>query len=285
MLSDMFTTTIEETIFDLYYCDYCDTYLTHDSPSVRKTHNTGRKHKDAVMHYYKTWLEEARPAELEQCPGIPAAPTPAGGPPLISAGADGLLGRPGEALRGRPPPLSDLASALPTGSLNPTPQPPQQPFSSRQPHDREGKHGMGPPSHHLPSPHSHNRPTPPHQMRPPPHHHHSQMPPPHHQRHHLHHQHRMPGPPQMPPHLARGSDDNNPRNHLNRRHEPSHLQQHHGPFGGQLPPPMPPGSSPSNSSPSGFGSSGVHDPYGPPPMPPPGRPGGPPLQFSQHHRG
>ena len=28
-----------------YYCDYCDTYLTHDSPSVRKTHNGGRKHK------------------------------------------------------------------------------------------------------------------------------------------------------------------------------------------------------------------------------------------------
>lgn len=28
-----------------YYCDYCDTYLTHDSPAVRKQHNTGYKHK------------------------------------------------------------------------------------------------------------------------------------------------------------------------------------------------------------------------------------------------
>ncbi|MCO5591762.1 hypothetical protein L7F22_045754 [Adiantum nelumboides] len=28
-----------------YYCDYCDTYLTHDSPSVRKQHNAGYKHK------------------------------------------------------------------------------------------------------------------------------------------------------------------------------------------------------------------------------------------------
>jgi U1 small nuclear ribonucleoprotein C len=28
-----------------YYCDYCDVYLTHDSPAVRKAHNTGRKHK------------------------------------------------------------------------------------------------------------------------------------------------------------------------------------------------------------------------------------------------
>ncbi|CAD7672678.1 unnamed protein product [Nyctereutes procyonoides] len=29
-----------------FYCDYCDTYLTHDSPSVRKTHGSGRKHKE-----------------------------------------------------------------------------------------------------------------------------------------------------------------------------------------------------------------------------------------------
>ena len=41
-----------------YYCDYCDTYLTHDSPSVRKTHCSGRKHKDNVRDYYQTWMEE-----------------------------------------------------------------------------------------------------------------------------------------------------------------------------------------------------------------------------------
>lgn len=40
-----------------YYCDYCDTYLTHDSPSVRKTHCTGRKHKDNVKFYYQKWME------------------------------------------------------------------------------------------------------------------------------------------------------------------------------------------------------------------------------------
>merc|ERR1712071_625035 len=40
-----------------YYCDYCDTYLTHDSRSVRKTHLTGRKHKDCVREYYQAWLE------------------------------------------------------------------------------------------------------------------------------------------------------------------------------------------------------------------------------------
>ncbi|CAL8088586.1 unnamed protein product [Calicophoron daubneyi] len=41
-----------------YYCDYCDTYLTHDSPSVRKTHCGGRNHKDNVREYYQKWLEE-----------------------------------------------------------------------------------------------------------------------------------------------------------------------------------------------------------------------------------
>lgn len=41
-----------------YYCDYCDTYLTHDSPSVRKTHCTGRKHKDNVKFYYEKWMAE-----------------------------------------------------------------------------------------------------------------------------------------------------------------------------------------------------------------------------------
>ncbi|KFM61136.1 U1 small nuclear ribonucleoprotein C, partial [Stegodyphus mimosarum] len=41
-----------------YYCDYCDTYLTHDSPSVRKTHCNGRKHKDNVKFYYQKWVEE-----------------------------------------------------------------------------------------------------------------------------------------------------------------------------------------------------------------------------------
>ncbi|GBM73353.1 U1 small nuclear ribonucleoprotein C [Araneus ventricosus] len=41
-----------------YYCDYCDTYLTHDSPSVRKTHCNGRKHKDNVKFYYQKWMED-----------------------------------------------------------------------------------------------------------------------------------------------------------------------------------------------------------------------------------
>ena len=77
-----------------YYCDYCDTYLTHDSvsfiklqtiyfflqnievlllcyfskikPSVRKTHCTGRKHKENVRDYYQKWMEEQAQRLIDQ---------------------------------------------------------------------------------------------------------------------------------------------------------------------------------------------------------------------------
>ena len=32
--------------------DYCDSFLTHDSPAVRKQHNSGYKHKSNVKAYY-----------------------------------------------------------------------------------------------------------------------------------------------------------------------------------------------------------------------------------------
>lgn len=40
-----------------YYCHFCDMYLSQDSPSVRKTHCTGRKHRDNVQVYYQFWME------------------------------------------------------------------------------------------------------------------------------------------------------------------------------------------------------------------------------------
>lgn len=35
----------------MFYGDSCDTHLVHDSPSVRKTHWGGRKHKETVKAY------------------------------------------------------------------------------------------------------------------------------------------------------------------------------------------------------------------------------------------
>lgn len=49
-----------------YYCDYCDTYLTHDSPSVRKQHNAGYKHKANVRLFYKKFEEEQTQILIDQ---------------------------------------------------------------------------------------------------------------------------------------------------------------------------------------------------------------------------
>jgi U1 small nuclear ribonucleoprotein C len=49
-----------------YYCDYCDTYLTHDSPSVRKQHNSGYKHKANVRIYYQQFEEQQTQSLIDQ---------------------------------------------------------------------------------------------------------------------------------------------------------------------------------------------------------------------------
>lgn len=39
-----------------YFCDYCQTYLTHDSAPGRKQHNRGWKHRENVKMYYEQYL-------------------------------------------------------------------------------------------------------------------------------------------------------------------------------------------------------------------------------------
>ncbi|CAG0892387.1 unnamed protein product [Cyprideis torosa] len=89
-----------------YYCDYCDTFLTHDSPSVRKTHCGGRKHKDNVKFYYQKWMEEQAQSLIDQTtaaykagkiPGRGASIPPPGhmgGPPQHPMGGPGWGGPP-----------------------------------------------------------------------------------------------------------------------------------------------------------------------------------------------
>uniref|UniRef100_A0A8D3CUL1 Small nuclear ribonucleoprotein polypeptide C n=1 Tax=Scophthalmus maximus TaxID=52904 RepID=A0A8D3CUL1_SCOMX len=73
--------------FHRFYCDYCDTYLTHDSPSVRKTHCSGRKHKENVKDYYQKWMEEQAQSLIDKTTAafqqgkIPPTPFPGGPPP------------------------------------------------------------------------------------------------------------------------------------------------------------------------------------------------------------
>eukprot|EP00873_Tetraselmis_striata_P005055 jgi/Tetstr1/425319/TSEL_015769.t1 len=51
-----------------YYCDYCDTYLTHDSPTVRKQHNAGYKHKANVRNYFAQFEDQSQAAALMDDP-------------------------------------------------------------------------------------------------------------------------------------------------------------------------------------------------------------------------
>lgn len=41
-----------------YYCDYCKSYLTHDTMSVRKSHLMGKNHIKYYCNYYEQKAKE-----------------------------------------------------------------------------------------------------------------------------------------------------------------------------------------------------------------------------------
>ena len=89
-----------------YYCEVCDVFLTHDSQTVRKSHNAGRKHKDCSRAY---WEEVARELALErmQKMGIPAPG-----------------GMPGQGMGGMRPPMPvSMMSGMGGGMGLPPPMP------------------------------------------------------------------------------------------------------------------------------------------------------------------
>uniref|UniRef100_A0A1I7YGL7 U1 small nuclear ribonucleoprotein C n=1 Tax=Steinernema glaseri TaxID=37863 RepID=A0A1I7YGL7_9BILA len=127
-----------------YYCDYCDVFLTHDSPSVRKTHNGGRKHKESVRFFYQKWMESqaqrlvdatARAFRSGHMP--PPMPRMSGIPPLMP-------GMPVRPLMGAPP------FPMPPFGMFPGGVPP--PGMMRPPL-------MRPPMGMVPPPHLANRPS------------------------------------------------------------------------------------------------------------------------------
>ncbi|KNZ74821.1 U1 small nuclear ribonucleoprotein C [Termitomyces sp. J132] len=61
-----------------HYCDYCDVFLTHDSTSVRKAHNSGRNHLANVRDYYASLGHDKAQSIIDQ---ITAAYETSGGPP------------------------------------------------------------------------------------------------------------------------------------------------------------------------------------------------------------
>ncbi|KAG1684513.1 hypothetical protein DVH05_011027 [Phytophthora capsici] len=114
-----------------YYCDYCDTYLTHDSQAGRKQHNRGWKHRENVKLYYEQflagqgvmmnpgeWLRGPSPGGAlpprPNGPGMPGGYPPRGGPPR------GMMPPPGPGMRppmfrgppGGPPPMGVMAMGM-----------------------------------------------------------------------------------------------------------------------------------------------------------------------------
>mmetsp|Transcript_22031 Transcript_22031/g.52897 ORF Transcript_22031/g.52897 Transcript_22031/m.52897 type:complete len:121 (+) Transcript_22031:72-434(+) len=105
-----------------YYCDYCDAFLTHDSPSVRKQHNSGRKHRDNVKDYFAQFVSKQAQSIIDDIinrrlagitGGAGAAPPmqapPAGMPPGMAPG----------------PPGMGMAPPFPGGMMPPMGAPPQ----------------------------------------------------------------------------------------------------------------------------------------------------------------
>ena len=135
-----------------YFCDYCDTYLTHDSPSVRKTHCAGRKHKENVKFYYQKWMEEQAQNLIDATTAafkagkLPNAGHPHGGVAIPPPGAGGMPPGPPPPMMMAPPPRPGMGPppgappmgmppmGMPPGMRPPLGMPPGMPPQAMPPH-------------------------------------------------------------------------------------------------------------------------------------------------------
>ncbi|XP_056126520.1 U1 small nuclear ribonucleoprotein C [Rhinichthys klamathensis goyatoka] len=140
-----------------FYCDYCDTYLTHDSPSVRKTHCSGRKHKENVKDYYQKWMEEQAQSLIDKTTAafqqgkipptaFPGAPPPGGSllphPNISGPPRPGML--PAPPMGG--PPMMPMMGPPPHGMMPGGPGPGMRPPMGGPMQMMPGPHMMRPPA-------------------------------------------------------------------------------------------------------------------------------------------
>ncbi|KAF8897710.1 U1 zinc finger-domain-containing protein [Infundibulicybe gibba] len=104
-----------------HYCDYCDVFLTHDSASVRKAHNSGRNHLSNVRDYYASLGHDKAQSIIDQ---ITSAYESSGGPPAggFGFGLQHLSGPPPFA----PPPMGFGGPPMPPPGFG-GPRPPFPP--------------------------------------------------------------------------------------------------------------------------------------------------------------
>lgn len=75
-----------------FFCDYCDVYLTHDSMSVRKAHNTGRNHLRNVVEYYQQIGQEKAQSVIDSITNSYAAEGQASNNPMLQHAGAGPAG-------------------------------------------------------------------------------------------------------------------------------------------------------------------------------------------------
>lgn len=90
-----------------FFCDYCDVYLTHDSMSVRRAHNSGRNHLRNVVEYYQQIGQEKAQSVIDSITSAygaegQTAPGMMGAGMGVMAGAPGVGAPPGGGMGGFP---------------------------------------------------------------------------------------------------------------------------------------------------------------------------------------
>lgn len=73
-----------------FFCDYCDVYLTHDSMSVRKDHNSGRNHLRNVIDYYQQIGHEKAQSVIDSITSSYAAEGQAHNNPMLPQNQPGF---------------------------------------------------------------------------------------------------------------------------------------------------------------------------------------------------
>ncbi|KAF2096575.1 zf-U1-domain-containing protein [Rhizodiscina lignyota] len=100
--------------------DYCDVYLTHDSMSVRKAHNSGRNHLRNVVDYYQQIGHEKAQSVIDSITSSYAAAGQSDSNPMLQH--NHLMG--GPPMPGAGPGFPPPPFGFPPGGPPPFPMPP-----------------------------------------------------------------------------------------------------------------------------------------------------------------
>ncbi|KJK76008.1 hypothetical protein H634G_08765 [Metarhizium anisopliae BRIP 53293] len=93
--------------------DYCDVYLTHDSMSVRKAHNSGKNHLRNVVDYYQQIGHEKAQSVIDSITSSYAAEGQAHANPMLPQNQPGNAFPPPFPFPGGPPPFPGMPGAAP----------------------------------------------------------------------------------------------------------------------------------------------------------------------------